>query len=456
MNNREIGQNIKKLRLKKGLSQTELSKICNITPQAVSKWERGESIPDISSLENLSTLFNVSINNIIKSNFEIKKSNIKVLDLIGLTILIFVFIIFIFPFNTSGDYASGYRVIFFGYQGDLVFSLRLSFFSYISLLIVALLLQFELLTKNKLTLLFQALLILVTILNNGIAISQSMISVESISLLVGASVLLLIINVYEFLITYTKSGKNVSYLNTNKFSINTVLITLGLYLSIASYILVFEFDFLVDNWWVSFPIIGLALGIILFLIFTIFKAKSIIFSIIVLALPMIGVLVLYLVYALTIDAHVYVDDFFITLLIELVMSIPIVLIISKSLDNGNNRSVRIKKERSKIILKDIIKNHKDSIIRYGTFIVLPIVYLIALIIAANIKFHNFVGFYIIFGYYFLALIITYSLSIPYIRKIEKNSINLKKVFARLFIYHTPALLTFLFFMFGIIASTVQD
>jgi len=125
MNNKKIAENIKSLRLKKGLSQAELAKICNLTSQAVSKWERAESIPDISTLENLSTLFEVTINDIINSDLVIKQSRLKSIDVIFLTVLAYVFTVFIFPFNTVGDSVSGYGVVFKGFDGELVLSLRL-------------------------------------------------------------------------------------------------------------------------------------------------------------------------------------------------------------------------------------------------------------------------------------------------------------------------------------------
>ncbi|MEG2601903.1 MAG: helix-turn-helix transcriptional regulator, partial [Carnobacterium sp.] len=46
----EIGKKIKELRLSKKLTQKDLAKILNVTPQAISKWERNESNPDIQML----------------------------------------------------------------------------------------------------------------------------------------------------------------------------------------------------------------------------------------------------------------------------------------------------------------------------------------------------------------------------------------------------------------------
>ena len=43
------------------LTQIELAEKINYSDKAVSKWERGESIPDVSVLLELSKLFGVSI-----------------------------------------------------------------------------------------------------------------------------------------------------------------------------------------------------------------------------------------------------------------------------------------------------------------------------------------------------------------------------------------------------------
>ena len=61
----KIGNFIKELRKEKGFTQKELADRLFITDRAVSKWERGLSAPDISLLEPLSDIFDVSINELI-------------------------------------------------------------------------------------------------------------------------------------------------------------------------------------------------------------------------------------------------------------------------------------------------------------------------------------------------------------------------------------------------------
>ena len=58
---------ILELRNKVGLSQDELAEKVYVTRQAVSRWENGETTPNVETLKLLSKLFNVSINTILGS-----------------------------------------------------------------------------------------------------------------------------------------------------------------------------------------------------------------------------------------------------------------------------------------------------------------------------------------------------------------------------------------------------
>jgi transcriptional regulator with XRE-family HTH domain len=57
-----IGNKIAIQRKKINLSQSELSQKVSISPQAVGKWERGESMPDIATLNLLAEIFGVDLN----------------------------------------------------------------------------------------------------------------------------------------------------------------------------------------------------------------------------------------------------------------------------------------------------------------------------------------------------------------------------------------------------------
>ena len=59
-----ISHNLKKYRKEKGLTQEKIAKALFVTPQAVSKWERGDSLPDISLIPQIATLFDISISDL--------------------------------------------------------------------------------------------------------------------------------------------------------------------------------------------------------------------------------------------------------------------------------------------------------------------------------------------------------------------------------------------------------
>lgn len=61
----EIGSYLKSLRLQHNLTQKELASKLHITHQAVSNWEKGKSLPDISILSQLGDVYGVSIDNLL-------------------------------------------------------------------------------------------------------------------------------------------------------------------------------------------------------------------------------------------------------------------------------------------------------------------------------------------------------------------------------------------------------
>lgn len=63
-----LAENLRKLRLSKELTQEDVANYLNITPQSVSKWERGETYPDITLLPALANIFETSIDQIIGMN----------------------------------------------------------------------------------------------------------------------------------------------------------------------------------------------------------------------------------------------------------------------------------------------------------------------------------------------------------------------------------------------------
>lgn len=60
-----IGDNLKRLRLQKGLTQEQLAEILGVSAQAVSRWENNTSYPDITLLPGLAIFYNTSVDAIV-------------------------------------------------------------------------------------------------------------------------------------------------------------------------------------------------------------------------------------------------------------------------------------------------------------------------------------------------------------------------------------------------------
>ncbi len=60
-----LPENLRKYRMLKNLTQEDVAEYLRITPQSVSKWERGESYPDITLLPALANIFETSIDLLI-------------------------------------------------------------------------------------------------------------------------------------------------------------------------------------------------------------------------------------------------------------------------------------------------------------------------------------------------------------------------------------------------------
>ena len=69
----EFKDQIKEIRKKEGLTQEELALKLSVTRQAVSNWETGKNLPDIEILINISSVFNISLDQLIKGDNMEKK-----------------------------------------------------------------------------------------------------------------------------------------------------------------------------------------------------------------------------------------------------------------------------------------------------------------------------------------------------------------------------------------------
>ena len=57
-----FNKNLKNIRLNRGISQKQVANYLNVSPQSVSKWEKGEALPSIEYLPRLAELLNCDIN----------------------------------------------------------------------------------------------------------------------------------------------------------------------------------------------------------------------------------------------------------------------------------------------------------------------------------------------------------------------------------------------------------
>ncbi len=73
----EIGNQIKQLRLRRGITQDAMAQYFGITPQAVSKWERGAAMPDIAMLPDISAYFGVTIDELFALSDDTRMERIQ-------------------------------------------------------------------------------------------------------------------------------------------------------------------------------------------------------------------------------------------------------------------------------------------------------------------------------------------------------------------------------------------
>ena len=102
MDQEEIGKFIKDLRIKNNLTQKEFADKYNVTYQAVSKWENGKNMPDLSLLKDICKDFDVSLDDLINGEKSVKKSYKKYI-IIGIICIVIVLFLVI-KNNNNGDF----------------------------------------------------------------------------------------------------------------------------------------------------------------------------------------------------------------------------------------------------------------------------------------------------------------------------------------------------------------
>ena len=106
MNTTKLSNKLKKLRLKKGITQDEASKALYVSRQAISRWEIGKSIPDYETLLNICKFYNTTLNDLFDVNSKedlvrVVYNNFKSYNFYKkvFRIVIFLFVIFFIIFS---------------------------------------------------------------------------------------------------------------------------------------------------------------------------------------------------------------------------------------------------------------------------------------------------------------------------------------------------------------------
>lgn len=117
-----IGKNIAEYRKLSNISQMELAEKLNYSDKAVSKWERGESLPDVIVLKQIADIFGVTVNDLLgykdakKKKLDIKKIVQNKKLLLSLSVgLVWLVATVIFVFLQLFDVLTSYNWLFFVY-----------------------------------------------------------------------------------------------------------------------------------------------------------------------------------------------------------------------------------------------------------------------------------------------------------------------------------------------------
>ena len=101
--NMEIGKKLKEARLNRDLTQEVIAEKLNVSRQTISNWENEKSYPDIISVIELSNLYSISLDDLLKGDdammehlqesTNVVKSNQKLLRAIILNIIVVILLV---------------------------------------------------------------------------------------------------------------------------------------------------------------------------------------------------------------------------------------------------------------------------------------------------------------------------------------------------------------------------
>lgn len=108
----QLGEALEKIRNEKHLSQVEVSENIHISPKTLSKWEHGESYPDLRALDKLSKLYNIPLIDMLYKDPDqyLNKfsPNVMIINTIISVLLVILVLIFKYIVFTNMSFYSAY------------------------------------------------------------------------------------------------------------------------------------------------------------------------------------------------------------------------------------------------------------------------------------------------------------------------------------------------------------
>lgn len=112
----EIGKKLKEARINSGLTQEQVAEDIKVTRQTISNWENERSYPDIMNVIDLSNLYSLSLDDLLKGddkmiehleeNTNIVKSNRKLIAAIMINVLLVILLVAFNMFLRDNQYYS--------------------------------------------------------------------------------------------------------------------------------------------------------------------------------------------------------------------------------------------------------------------------------------------------------------------------------------------------------------
>lgn len=109
----EIHKKLKEARTKSGLTQEQVAEKVMVSRQTISNWENGKSLPDIVSVMNLSDLYQISLDELLKGDQKMRekmkkdvtifKTNKRLIMTTGMIVLAVV-VIYLVSFFIGGAF----------------------------------------------------------------------------------------------------------------------------------------------------------------------------------------------------------------------------------------------------------------------------------------------------------------------------------------------------------------